>query len=93
MVNQIYHQDYFINPDIESLISVYIREYDIAKANISIFLSKGLISQSEYEYYYNLPGDKRKVAIGCLQRDNEEINNAIKNGFKEYRKLFFETII
>lgn len=88
---EIYHQDSFINPDIESLISVYIREYDIAKANISILLSKGLISYEQYNYYYNLPPDQRKIQIGCLQRDNKEINEGLKKGFAEYRKLFFES--
>jgi hypothetical protein len=58
------------------------------KANISILLSKGLISQSEYDYYASLKD--RSIVIGKLQRDNEVIKKELNNGFKEYRQMFFE---
>lgn len=89
MVSQSYLRDVYINKDIDFLISTYIREYDMKKANISILLSKGLITQEEYNYYASLKN--RSVVIGYLQRDNEEIKRELNNGFREYRQKFFET--
>lgn len=92
MANQfLYQLDNYSNTNIDFIISTFIREYDISKANISILYSKGLISKSQYLYYYNLQPTQRKVAVGCLQRDNPEINKGLTEGFKEYRKLFFES--
>ena len=88
MVSQSYLKDVYINKDIDYLVSTYIREYDIRKANISILLSKGLITQSEFDYYASLKN--RSVVIGLLQRDNEEIKRELNNGFREYRQKFFE---
>ena len=90
MVSQNFRKDTFINQDINFLVSNYIREYDIQKANISILLSEGMISQDEYDYYHNMNSDTRKVALGCLQRDNEDIKKCLNDGFVKYRKLFFE---
>lgn len=88
MVSQSYLKDVYINKDIDYLVSTYIREYDMRKANISILLSKGLITQSEFDYYASLKN--RSVVIGLLQRDNEEIKRELNNGFREYRQKFFE---
>ena len=85
----LYESSAYTTP-LEYIISSYIREYDISKANINILLYKGLISQQEYEYYYNLPDKARKVQIGLLQRDNEKINDGLTNGFKEIMELFFK---
>lgn len=86
----LYNQSAYTTP-LDYIISTYIREYDIAKANINILLYKGMITQAQYEYYYNLPRMERQIQIGLLQRDNQEVNHAINNGFKEVMELFFKT--
>lgn len=77
--------------DIDYLISRYIREFDISKANINILLYKGLIDQSQYEYYYNLPKIAREILIGKLQKADQTINKELNSGFEELMRLFFET--
>lgn len=88
-VSQLYLKDSYTNQNIDFLISNYIREYDMSKANISILLSLGLITKDQYDYYLSL-GEDRSIAVGILQRDNDEIRRGLKHGFVEYRKKFFE---
>lgn len=84
----IFDQDKYTVP-VNCILSTFIREYDISKANINILLYKGLISQEQYEYFYNLPKKDREIQIGCMQRDNQVINQQLKEGFKEMRHLFY----
>ncbi len=78
------------NAPIDYIISNYIREYDMSKANINILLYKGLISKSRYDYYFNLPKRSREIQIGCLIKRDAVINQALKEGFKEMRQLLFD---
>lgn len=74
--------------DLNFIVSSYIREYDISKANINILLYYGAISQNKYNEYYNMDKKKREIQIGILQKDSK-IAETLKNGFKEFRKRFF----
>jgi len=76
--------------DIEYIISSYIREYDIKKANINILYNKGVLTKNQYEYYHSLEKKKREVSIGCLLRDNPQYNKVLIDGIKEYKQKFFE---
>lgn len=71
-------------------ISTFIREYDIAKANINILLLKGYISQEQYIELYNAPKAVREKTIGLMQLKNKELSEALLSGFGEARKLFYE---
>lgn len=72
------------------VISHFIREYDISKANINILLYKNLISKDQYDYYYNLPKQQRAILVGLLQRDNSAIRTGLTEGFGEVRHMFYE---
>lgn len=72
------------------VISHFIREYDISKANINILLYKNLISKNQYEYYYNLPKQQRAILVGLLQRDNPKIRLGLTEGFGEVRHMFYK---
>lgn len=76
--------------DIDYLISNYIREYDISKANINVLYSKGVLSAEQYEQFFNMDKYQREVTIGLLQRDNPEASRILKQGISEYRNRFFE---
>lgn len=88
MNNQLLNKSSYLNTNIPFLISTYIREYDMAKSNISILKYKGVLSQNEYDYYSNLPKDERQRSIGLLQRNNPEIIDILKSGMKEMRNNF-----
>lgn len=86
----LYEKDRYISPLYEWLVSAAICEYDLEKANISILLEEGLISQDEYRYYASVPKARREVMVGCLQRDNPIILDGLKRGFVNARRKFFE---
>lgn len=73
---------------VDSLISSFIREYDISKANINVLLRSGVISKSQYDYYYNLDRMSRQIQIGLLQKDSK-IAAALKEGITRAKKEFF----
>lgn len=85
----IYKKDRYIAP-YEWLISVPIREYDLAKANISILLDQDLISQKQYDYYASLPKHRREIEIGLLVKRDRSILDGLKRGFVNARRLFIE---
>lgn len=78
------------NAPVNYLISNFIREYDISKANINILLYKGIITKRQYDYYYGLPKKVREIQIGCLMKRNATVKEALKSGFKEMRQLLFD---
>lgn len=70
-------------------IIAYIREYDMAKANINVLLYNNIISKQEYDYLYELPKIQREITIGMKQKNNHKITEALQNGFKDARHLFY----
>jgi hypothetical protein len=88
-MSDLYINSSYLAP-IDYIISSYIREYDISKANISILLYKGIFNQEQFNYYARMDRNSRQVQLGCLQRDNPIIKDAINNGFIEIMQLFFE---
>ena len=67
----------------------YIHEFDLVKANISILLHKGLISQKQYEHLYNAPRMERQVAVGMMQKHDEALSKALLAGFGEAREMLY----
>ena len=72
------------------IISRYIYEYDMSKANISVLYSCGVISKEEYDYYYNLPKSIREKEIG-IRRKDKEFDTILSNLIQEYRIKFIES--
>ena len=66
-----------------------IHEYDISKANISILLQGGYISQNEYNMYLQMSKMQREIAIGNLQKDSK-FSKVISDGFMQARKCLIE---
>lgn len=66
-----------------------IYEYDIAKANISILLQGGYITQREYNMYLQMSKKQREIAIGNLQK-NPKFSKIINEGFEWSRKNLIE---
>jgi len=85
--NPFYDKTYFTAP-IDYIISSYIREYDISKANANILLLKGAISKEQYDYLISLDSNSRYISVGLLQKNNPDISTCLKEGIKEMRYLF-----
>lgn len=73
--------------DTDYIVSTYIREYDISKANISILRTKNVISEEQYQYLYNAPRMERQITIGMLLKDPKK-SDILKQGLAEARYNF-----
>ena len=76
--------------NIKFLISSFIREYDISKANITILRDKGVLSQSEYVKCFNMNKQDREKYIGLMYFKVENLDTILKQGIIEAKKMFFE---
>lgn len=83
------YDTYYLNKDIKYMISRYIYEYDMSKANISVLYAGGIINKDEYNYYYNLPKSKREVEIG-IRRKDREFDKTLSSLIQEYRIRFIK---
>lgn len=88
-MNTLYEKVLYLAP-LECVLSKYIREYDISKANINILLRKKAITKEHYNYLYNLPKINREIVVGLMIKDNKELSNILKSGIIEAKKEFFE---
>ena len=87
MPSALWKSDLYTTPF--SYIAADIHEYDISKANISILADAGILDDSQYQYYFDMPKQYREVAIGKLQRRLPGTSEALKEGFSRSRELFF----
>lgn len=75
--------------DISYLNNVFVREYDISKANINILFTKGLIDKETYDYLYAAERMVRQVYVGKLIRDTKLLKE-LQSGIIEAKKMLFE---
>ena len=74
--------------NIPYILSRYIREYDISKANINILLYKNYIDINIYDLLYNMEKKEREIYIGKWIQKEPIIQNIISDGILEMRRLF-----
>lgn len=75
--------------DTPFIVSSYIREYDISKANINILYKYKVLTKEQYEYYLTVDRMTRQRDIGIMQKDNK-IVKILQQGILEAKKMFFE---
>ena len=65
-----------------------LTEYDMSKSNISVAYELGIINESEYNRYLNMPKKERNVKMGLWYRDNPvEKDKVIKGQHEMVDKL------
>lgn len=80
-----------VKPEINYLVSHYIREYDIQKANISILYSLNVIDYNTYSFLFEAPRDIRQVYIGNMIKDNKKIYDILHEGILQARQSLITT--
>lgn len=70
------------------LVNVWLKEYDLAKANISVLYEEGILTESQYKNFYNMPKQEREVSIGYMIRDNKDLYKVIQEGLRKVRNAF-----
>lgn len=73
------------------LKSTIIYEYDIEKANISVLLDSGHISQEQYDWLYKQDRMVRQVIIGKMEKENRAITKAKQHGIEEAKRRLFQS--
>lgn len=73
----------------DCVISEYIREYDISKANVNILMENKMITEDQYKYFMNCSRMERQVKIGLMISKNSNIGEIIKDGIIQAKRSFF----
>lgn len=76
---------------ITSIFSHSIIEYDLKSANTSVAKEFKLLPSEIIKKLEALGKHEREVNHGLIVRDNKEYGEASKQGFKDARRIFFET--
>ena len=71
-----------------SYVKKDIYEYDIAKANISVLHSMGVINDHEYERLKSLDRQDRQVTVGRMQEYDKVLRIALQEAFTQCRRQF-----
>ena len=74
------------------ILDARIVEYDIEKANISVLLDSGVISEQQYNMYYAMDKMEREIAIGKLQLKDKKVTDMLKLGITKARKHLCERL-
>ena len=90
MAKNIYERDSYLNKSFDFIPSANIKEYDMKSGGLSIIMSKKLLSENQIEELKAMPKKQRNIQIGLIQRRDRELAKQLANGFREYRKMFFE---
>ena len=56
-----------------------IYEYDIQQCDISVMAHLNIIDEQEFNKYRSMDKKERVIKIGCLKRDNTELDTQIRN--------------
>ena len=77
--------------NVNYMIDVLLREYDLSKANISVLRDYDILSEEQYQYYLTCPKLEREIAIGKLQGRNPKATEALKDGISQAKRIFMES--
>ena len=86
---ELYEKDNYTS-DYTSIISSYIREYDISKANINILKENNCITDETYNWLLSISKINREIYIGMMMKNNPKISEILSKGFLNARKNLFE---
>ena len=89
MVSDLYKRTLYLNKDIEYLFGHRIIEYDIRSAGFNIIRHFKFVPQKVIDALAKLDKHSRHVAIGMMERNNEDLKKKMKLGFQSCRKKFF----
>lgn len=88
--HSLWKNDNFLNRNIMFLFNKEITEYDMKEAGFSLIQEFKLLPESKIAYLKKFGKDERKIKIGDMQRENEQLRNGMKDAFAQARKDFME---
>ena len=89
MASNLWQNHSYLNKNITHILSSYITEYDIAKANIHILYEAGVLNKEQFDYLYNTDRMTRQVTIGNMIKRDRRIYDVISKGIIDSKKKLF----
>lgn len=89
--HKIRNDSLFYKANISYIINLYLREYDMEKANISVLYELGILDEDQYKEYCSLPKHEREVEIGCYLKSKPDLLPLLQSKILEFRNLFIST--
>ena len=77
--------------NLDHLINVCIREYDLEKAILGLLYQIGRIDHEQYHSYASMPKEKRVVEIGCYMKTDKSLFDLTQIKMSEIRNSFLES--
>lgn len=90
MYSTLYNKHNYLLDDQKFLLSNYIREYDLSKANISVLYASKVIDEDTYNRLLLSDKMDREIEIGKMIRKDPSIQDTLSKGIIEAKKLLFE---
>lgn len=87
----LYDRTMYLDSNIEYLTNVEIIEYDIKSAGFNIIRRFNLLDKDKIDYLESLGKKERQYQIGLYQRNDKTLAKKLNDGFRECRKMFFES--
>ena len=81
--HSLWKNDNFLNRNIMFLFNKEITEYDMKEAGFSLIQEFKLLPESKIAYLKKFGKDERKIKIGDMQRENEQLRNGMKDAFAQ----------
>lgn len=90
MLKMLYEKSNYVNPNMAYIVNRELIEYDMEEAGFNLIKQFKLCSVKRIMWLEEMGKERRKIAIGILQRDDRDFNSKFQKAFVEARKLFFE---
>lgn len=79
---------FYLNKEVNYIKNIYIYEYDLKSAGLSVLKHNKVISDNAYEIYKTMDKNKRNISIGLLCRKYPELNTLINDELQRVREEF-----
>ncbi len=91
MSSTLYKHDSYLDRNSELIIGSPIYEYDMSSAGYNICKYYKLLPDDKIDYLESLSKRQRQIELGLIQKKDKEFKTTLKEGFKNARKMLFES--
>jgi len=88
-MSSLFKKHFYLNKNIEYLISNEIIEYDIKSAGFNLIKKFNLLDSSKINYLETLDRKQKQVQIGLYMKNDKELFKRLNEKFIEVREWFF----
>ena len=90
MANSLFKKHFYLDKNVEYIISKEIIEYDIKSAGFNIIKKFNLLDSERFSYLETLDKKHQHILVGIWMRKDKKLSRDLHEKFIEVRKWFFE---